>query len=170
MRLLIVTILCTSFFSANAQKQELSFGKLLNNNEEVIFGFRLARGKKMAVVCKEKSGKYLAYRFGTADSVELSYPATLDKSSGKLFSYYGYHRGGGKQNAAMDLYSLTFTHNGVKYHVYDEWYSEDDSRGIGIQVTTGKKTVDLKGDLKARVKTLGLLETEDELIHNIAWD
>ena len=170
MRTLIVLILCISSLSANAQKQALSFGKLVNNNEEVIFGFRLVSGKKMAVVCKDKADKYLVYRFGTADNIELSYPGWPDKSSWGFFVYFGYQRPGGKENEGMYQYTLTFTNNAIKYEVYYEWFSEDNSQGIGIRVTAGKKTTNLKGDLKTHVGTPGLLDTKEDLIHNAAFN
>lgn len=122
---------------------------LCKKNEEIVFAFQLAN-KKWVSVCKEKSGQYIVYRFGTAGKIELEYPAVLDSSSWQQFSFKGYSRGGGIQNAAVNFAFLTFNNNGVNYEVYDTWTAEENKRDIGVTVTTEKRKVDLKGILKTQ--------------------
>jgi hypothetical protein len=149
-----------------AQKAE-NFGILKLANEEVIFGFALKKSNKIVLLCKDKNDSYLVYRFGTRDKVELSYPTAPDKTSWKKFEYSGYSRGGGKQNAAMLDQSLSFTNNGVRYELYENWNSEEDFIvRIGINVTANKKTTDLKGDANHRWGSLEELRFLDEYLPN----
>jgi len=43
-------------------------------NEEVIYSFETKNGKKMSLV-KDKTNKYIQYRFGTKTKVEMEFPA-----------------------------------------------------------------------------------------------
>lgn len=102
----------------------------------------------------DKDGKYLVYRFGRPDSVELQYPEQLDSTSWKAFSYWDYHRGSGKQNAGMDLDTLRFSRNDVMYAIYQSYTAEDGKYVLGIDVSKFGKTITLKGDPSTQVGTL----------------
>ncbi|MEP7237259.1 MAG: hypothetical protein ABI685_05330 [Ferruginibacter sp.] len=123
--------------------------QLCKANEAIVFSFQL-KNQKWVSVCKEKNGNYLVYRFGTPNNIELQYPAILDSTSWQRFTFNGYSRGGGKQNAAMHHAFLNFNNNGVNYEVYETWNSEDDKEQCGISVGAGKSTIDMHGNLKSR--------------------
>jgi hypothetical protein len=141
---------------------------LCKDNEEVVFSFTLSNSKKSIYLCKDREEKYLVYRFGTNNKVELQYPKKLDASSWKAFILRGQKRFGGKANAGFGDYSLTFNNNNVKYILFDSWSDEDDSKEIGIKVNiSGKETI-LKGNYKTKNGTLLRLDDEQDKISNAA--
>lgn len=119
-------------------------------NEEVVFSFKTKKGKKM-VLAKDTENEYIVYRFGTEKKIEFEYPATKDKESWNHFTYYYYNRGGGIQNAGMELKSIFFRNGNFDYTIYYGYYSEDDSYETGVEVTdlTTNKNTDVKGNMKS---------------------
>jgi hypothetical protein len=114
--------------------------------ETEIFSFDTAKGRHLAICEGEKpgTGKYLAYRFGKRDAVELEYPDAR-KDSFRKFSYASYFRGGGPQNEGLDLNYFMFENKGVKYTVYEKYQAEVDHTDVGITIRLpGGKLVDLK--------------------------
>lgn len=111
-----------------------AFAQLIEKGETEIFRFKTNAGKT-AVICKGENESYLVYRFGTNSKVELRYPADLNESSWELFTYSYYFRGGGKENAGLDLNYLTFTNNGYTYKLYQEYSAEDNSEAAGVIIT-----------------------------------
>ena len=101
-------------------------------NEELIFSFNTKNGKKL-VLAKDKENEYIVYRFGTKDKIELEYPEKNKESWGK-FTYGYYFRGGGKQNAGMELESIFFQINNFEYIIYKNYHSEDNSFETGIKI------------------------------------
>lgn len=137
-----------------SKKSVCQFGQQLTmRNEEIIFAFQL-KNQKWVSVCQDKKEKYIVYRFGTQQKIELQYPKVLDSTSWHQFTFNGYSRGGGKQNAAMYFGYLSFTNNGVNYEIYDTWNSEDDLKHCGVTVTSNGKTTGLKGMPKTKKGTL----------------
>jgi hypothetical protein len=112
-----------------------AFAQLVKKGETEIFRFK-TNGGKTAVICNGENESYLVYRFGTNSNIELQYPAELNESSWQLFTYSYYFRGGGKENAGIDLNYLTFTNNGYTYKIYQEYSSEDNSENAGVLVTS----------------------------------
>src|SRR5690606_14985723 len=99
-----------------------------------------------------KDQKYIVYRYGSKNKIELEYPTEKDFSSFKKFEYSGWSRGGGVENSAMELKYLAFTKNGIKYVVYDTYFAEGNKSNAGIKVIESKnKITDLKG-LKKSIK------------------
>ena len=135
---------------------------LCKPNEEIIFSFQL-KNKKWVGVCKEKNDKYIVYRFGTNNKVELQYPVHLDSTSWQQFTFQGYIRGGGKQNAAMRFGYLYFYNNNINYEVYDIWNSEDDKEKCGVSVKLNKQTIEMQGNLKSRKGSLVELIYSDKI-------
>jgi len=141
----------------------------LRANEQVILSFQTNTHKQVYLI-KDKSNRYISYRFGTKDKIELEYPGT-EKDSWSNFTYSFYLRGGGKQNEGMDLNYVYFTKNGFRYVVYHSYYAIENSSSVGIKVIDLKtnKTVEIKGNVKTRKGTLadfrdnGLLKIGDEL-------
>jgi hypothetical protein len=129
----------------------LSFwAQYLLPNEEIIYSFDTKNGKKMSLV-KDKTNRYIQYRFGTKNKIEIEFPKERTKESWKQFTYNSYHRGGGKENAAMDLEYLLFTINGYKYLLFRTYHAEDESFSTGITVTDSKsKETEIKGIYKTR--------------------
>jgi hypothetical protein len=111
-----------------------TFAQLIKKGETEIFRFKTKAGKT-AVICKGENESYLVYRFGASGNIELQYPAELNETSWQLFTYSYYFRGGGKENAGLDLNYLSFTNNGYSYKVYQEYSAEDNSESAGIVVT-----------------------------------
>lgn len=136
-------------------------------NEEILYSFETKAGKKMALV-KDKKDAYIQYRFGNKDHVEMEFPAERTKDSWKKFKYRSYMRGGGKQNAAMELNYLTFTNKDYQYQLYKTYYAEDGSYNTGITVTDHKgKETDISGIYKTikgcmcKLEESALIEKED---------
>jgi len=117
-------------------------------NEEVIYSFETKNGKKMSLV-KDKQNQYIQYRFGNKNTVEMEFPKDRNKESWKQFTYSSYHRGGGKQNAGMDLNYLSFKNNNYTYLLFRTYSAEDDSFSTGITVTDSKgKETEITGIYK----------------------
>lgn len=135
---------------------------LCKPNESTVFAFQLENNKWVSV-SKEKNGKYLVYRFGNKDKIELQVPAVLDTSSWNRFLFSGYSRGGGKENAAMRFGYLSFRNKETIYEVYELWNSEDDGEHCGLTVIIDNKAGNLKGVLASRHGNLLDLLYEDKV-------
>lgn len=147
-------------FNADAQINK----QLCKPNEEIIFSFQISN-KKWVSVCKEKREKYIVYRFGNQNKIELQYPANPDSASWQLFTFKGYSRGGGTQNAAMNIAFLNFSNKDSDYEVFEIWNSEDDKEKCGVTISTGtsNKTVALQGILESRKGYLLSLSDSDKI-------
>lgn len=110
------------------------FAQLVKKGETEIFRFKTSSGKT-AVICTGDSDSYIVYRFGINSKVELVYPAAMNSDSWQLMTYSYYFRGGGKENAGLDLNYLSFENNGYLYKLYQEYYAETESETAGIIVT-----------------------------------
>src|SRR5580692_4897830 len=82
--------------------------RLCASNEKIIISFNTLNNKKTISLCADTSGKYLVYRFGTRDNIELQFPAKPDASSWKKFHYKGEWRFGGKANAGFGDLRISF--------------------------------------------------------------
>lgn len=143
------------------------WSQYLRSNEEMIYSFDTQSGKKMALVM-DKGNEYIQYRFGSKDRIEMEFPLDRNKNSWKQFKYKSYHRGGGKQNAGMDLEYLNFINNGYTYSLFKAYYAEDGSLSTGITVTDSKgKSTDINGIHKSikgclcNLEDIGLIEKDD---------
>lgn len=144
--------------------------RLCRENEEVVYSFLIAKNGKVASLCKEKNGKYLVYRFGTKNKIELEYPSQLDGSSWKAFKLYGAKRFGGVANAGFIDYRVSFVNNKVMYELY-EWSSDEDlSKEIGIKVTVNGKESGIKGSYNTKQGSLLRLDDEADKIENRAYE
>ena len=161
-----VFVAAAVFLSLGASAQ-----RYLQKGESVIFSFRTQSGKYV-MLAKGEHDAYIVYRFGTADSIEFEYPEK-NRDSWKKFKYAYYLRGGGVQNAGMDLNYLYFVNNGYKYYIYDVYYAEKGrNSGIGVGVTNleTNKTATIKGAEKTRKGTIldlrdnNLVERDTDLI------
>ncbi|MGC4102767.1 hypothetical protein [Ferruginibacter sp.] len=137
------------FFTATVYSQDN-----LLKNEKLIFSFDTKSGKHVTIA-RDSNDQYIIYRFGSAGKTEMEFPGKTEKSW-KDFTYAFYLRGGGIQNEGIDLNYVSFTNNGFKYVIYDEYYARGNQTGIGIRVTDLKtrKTIDIKGKYKTIKGTL----------------
>ena len=140
-KILIILILVTA---------TSAFAQLLKKGETEIFRFKTSGGKT-AVICVGDSDSYIVYRFGTNSKVELVYPAAMNSDSWQLMTYSYYFRGGGKENAGLDLNYLSFENNGYLYKLYQEYSAETESESAGI-IVTGANGVET--DFKAAAKSV----------------
>jgi len=139
------------------------FSQLIQDGEEVIFSFKLKSGKS-AVLLKGENESYLVYRFGTNKNIELEYPTELSAESWQKFTYSYYFRGGGKENAGLDLNYVAFENIGYSYKLYDEYSAEDDSRHTGVLVTdTEGKERDITGAKGSAVGSLVPLRYSEKI-------
>lgn len=127
-------------------------------NENLVYQLKMKNGKQLSV-CIDKDEKYIVYRYGSKNKIELEYPKEKDLSSFQKFEYSEYKRGGGIQNAAMELKYLAFTNNGIKYVVYDTYFAEINKSNAGIKVIEFQnKITDLKGLKKSAKGNLSNLK------------
>ena len=120
--------------------------------EDLLFSFETKRGKIVSL-CEGPKGAYLVYRFGTPAKVELQYPAVLDTSSWRKFSYFATHLGGGTENASGEAHQLSFMNGSVLYVLDDLEYSsigknreENYRREVSVSVTVNDKTLSIAGE------------------------
>lgn len=136
-------------------------------NEEVIYSFETKNGKKMSLV-KDKTNTYIQYRFGTKTKVEMEFPAEKTKESWKKFHYNSYMRGGGIQNAGMEVDNLSFKNNGYEYLLFRTYHAEGEDYSAGIIITDGKgKETRINGNYKTvkgcicSLEETGMIQKED---------
>lgn len=140
-KVVLYSILFLSIFQFD-KSTEISYQL---KNENLVYQLKMKNGKQVSV-CVDKDQKYMVYRYGSKNKIELEYPKEKDLSSFQKFEYSEYKRGGGIQNAAMELMYLAFTNNGIKYVVYDTYFAEGNESNAGIKVIEFQnKITDLKG-------------------------
>jgi len=147
-KLVATTALCLAVGTSLFGQGKPAPDALRRPGETTFFSFVTRSGKTVAL-CEGPKGAYLVYRFGTAAKVELQYPAVLDASSWRKFTYFRYTRGGGLANAGRSEYRLSFRNGKVNYELYDMEHAEADKDGdeiylrdVGITVADG---VDISG-------------------------
>lgn len=126
------------------------FSQYILKNEEVIFSFETKQGKKMFLV-KDMDNQYIQYRFGSKNNIEMQYPKERNLSSWKKFGYNSYWRGGGIQNAGMEIDNISFDNDGYHYLVYRTYFSEGEDYYAGIKITNSKGAVTR---IRAKYKTV----------------
>lgn len=114
----------------NAQDRIPSMYHLLN--EEIIMAIQMNDGK-IVTLCKDTADHYLLYRFGTKSKIEFEFPSK-ESSSWSLFTYSYYFRGGGAQNAGLDLNYVYFEKEGYRYIIYDTDDATENQSEEGIKV------------------------------------
>jgi len=135
-------------------------------NEDLIYSFETSNGKQLALV-KDKSDKYIIYRFGSKTKIEFEFPEK-NKSSFSKFKYSFYLRGGGPGNEGMDLNYVHFTNGNFQYVIFDN-YVEKSEIGIKVVDLKSNKTTVIKGNTSTKKGTLiefrsnGLLEIGEEI-------
>jgi|GEM_PF-404948 len=164
MKQILIVLAFLSCYTAEAQKPH--YGILKKPNEQIVTSFSLAGKGKMVVVCKDSNDAYLVYRFGTPTQIELAYPEVLDTNSWHKFYFWNYHRGGGIMNEGMDEVYLSFVNKGIKYRVYETYYSVEGTSAVGILIKMGDKTIDMPGIYKTQKNGLSDLSVYDDWLPN----
>lgn len=133
MKIIALALLFITSVSLKAQ--------LVGDKETVLFSFKIKSGKQV-VLCAGSENSYMVYRFGTNKNTELEYPATLDDSSWKKFTYSFYLRGGGTKNEGQDLNYISFENGGYRYKIFSEYYAQGNisQTGIIIEGSDGSET------------------------------
>lgn len=117
-KFLLLALLLNSLIS-------LAQAKYLLPNEEIVYTFSTKKGKVM-MLAKDRQNKYLVYRFGSKEKIELEFPEKKNKESWKKFKYSYYMRGGGKANAGRENDHVYFYNNGFRYTLYRDYDAGDD--------------------------------------------
>ena len=97
-KVVLYSILFLSIFQFD-KSTEISYQL---KNENVVYQLKMKNGNQLSV-CIDKDEKYIVYRYGSKNKIELEYPKEKDFSSFKKFEYSEYKRGGGVENSAMEL-------------------------------------------------------------------
>ena len=140
-------------FSSNskdsiASEEKVKIGDLfLLPNETLIFSFK-TNNNKILTLCTDKNFNYLVYRFGTSQKVELQYPEVLDKTSWDKFYFYSYHRGGGIDNAGLDIDVISFTNHKTTYAIHDEWAIDKEGEHEYLSIEIDDLSTALEVDFK----------------------
>jgi hypothetical protein len=146
------------FITFSSVAQDLSL-----KNEITLFSFKTKKGKIVSL-SKDQDNKYLIYRFGTSKKIELEYP---DKNleSWKKFKYNSYIRGGGIENAGMEIYDLQFENKGYQYILFETYHAVKNTYEIGLYVIHLKtnKEVRIEGKLETQKGSLSPFQYEDLL-------
>ncbi len=123
-------LLCLSLLSfAICQAQE---GYVLDNEKSIV-EFETELDKYVAVAV-EQNEQYIVVRFGTCDTVQLTYPETLDETSWKAldFSTHVYTRG--RLEYKMDLNYLYFDIEDKRYVVYETYFEDTKKLTFGFKI------------------------------------
>lgn len=125
--------------------------QMLSPDEKIIFSFKTNKGKIMNIVLQNEE-KYIAYRFGTENKVELQFPEKLENTF-EQFTYSYYMRGGGAMNVGLDLNYISFKGDTHQFIIYEEHSSgdpenEEESLDVGIRI------VDLKNNKETKIEGL----------------
>lgn len=140
-------------------------GAYLLENEKVAYSF-LTRSNKRLMIAMDKSEKYLVYRYGSEDKVELEFPS--DKTNS--WSQFAYHRYTRPAPESMTNLSLSFTIGDFTYSVYDNTSEGENDAGehvssheCGININRDRSNIDIEGLLETRVGSLWDLESIEKL-------
>lgn len=139
-----------------------TLSRLTLPSEELIFSFETEKGKTLAL-SHDVNMDYLVYRYGTANNIELGYPANLEMESWNKFKYFSYLRGGGPSNAGMDLNFVCFINGDYKYIIYNNYYSETETYDIGVRILNlnTAKEFDIKGKKETQQGSLVNLRDQE---------
>ena len=91
------------------------------------------------------------FKMESNDKIEIEVKDDLNDDN-VIFTAYGYFRGGGVQNAAMEYNDVLFTVDELKYDVYYVWSVNEDNPEIdnepifGLQIFQDNKVIeDMRG-------------------------
>jgi hypothetical protein len=121
----------------------------LKDNEKVLLQFNTQAGKRL-VLALDFNNKYLVYRYGSQNHVELQYPRVLYNSF-TLFKYASKSKSASAANSKFGYEQLHFSNIEFTYNIYNQYDRMGNITRIGLVVTnnkTHKKTL-IQGNLKS---------------------
>lgn len=104
---IIICLTCNTFAQAVYVKP----------NELNLISFNTANGKRVAVVI-DTINRYIAYRYGTNDHIELTYPKNPAESYQLFRWFYSFTDVDYGQCYNLSYYSITFINGNYSYKVY----------------------------------------------------
>lgn len=129
MKLLICFFILNIFYA-------LAYGQ--NKNETLIFYFEIENNGSVKISLDSANNAFIV-RYHTSDNHKIKITDNLSDSV-IVFTYSYYLRGGGKDNAGLDLNSLHFYDSKFNYEVYDNYSAESDNSYIGIKISNKSTT------------------------------
>jgi hypothetical protein len=162
LQMICIGLVLTVFSSVGLS--QTTFAPLVKPDEKNVFSFQVKKSQKIMTIAVSRNPDYIVYRFGTKNKIELEFPAEK-KNSWDKFTYSWYFRGGGPQNAGMDVNYFWFANKGYTYEVYQEYESEEDKIGVGIRITNDKtnQSFEIEGDLSTVIGTLIHFRDNDKI-------
>lgn len=135
----------------------------IQDNETTLLAFGTKNDKRL-VIAKDTADKYLLYRFGTLEKIELEYPSSR-KNSWRQFKFSYYFRGGGIQNEGVDFNYLYFKKGNYRYVVYQEYTARSKETKYGIKVINlkTKETTKIKAKPSTVEGSLGEFRDNDKI-------
>lgn len=140
-----------------------SHSPLINQNEQVLFSFKVEKSEKIATIAIDPGDSeyidYIVYRFGTKDKIELEFPADKENSWEK-FTFSHFTRPSQADTYGLDSNYFTFTNGDYTYTIYEEHYlgneTTDETYKVGIKIKNNlnNKEFDIKGDPHSIVGSL----------------
>ena len=130
---LLSVVLCVAHAAGQPQ--------YVRKNEHAIISF-FTTNQKRVVVAVDNNDKYIVYRYGTKQHIELQYPAP-DSNSWKKMQYYWYLRPSMGKNDGYDIYSLSFVADTFRYVVVQSNAGDEGGESLYVQV------LNLKGSILA---------------------
>lgn len=136
-------------------------------NEKLLFSFSTEQSETLKLTL-DTVNNVMIYRFGRTNMPELEIRDDLNDSI-PIFTYSYYFRGGGVDNAGLDLNYVTFVNKGYKYLIYYEYSAEEDNFSIGVSVKDINKVhiSNIKGIYKTVQGSLVSAFRWDELIPTV---
>jgi hypothetical protein len=122
---------------------------LKKENENIVFSFKTDKNKTMNLVI-DKDGKYMTYRYGNEQKVELQFPEKLENTF-EQFTYNYYMRGGGPSNEGLDLNYISFKGETHKFIVFQE-YSYNGPKDKDQSLSVGIRIINLSNNMETIVK------------------
>lgn len=153
-----------SSYKDNEINHTLENNKYQTENENLIFSFQ-TKNAKFLTICIDKDEKYIVYRYGTYEKIEMEFPESKNKNSFEKFEYSGWERHGGIQNEGMRLDYLTFSINNYKYIIYDTYYAVGDESNVGIKILNSEtnQTTNIKGIYRTIKGSLSSFRFNDKI-------
>jgi hypothetical protein len=130
-------------------------------NEKLVMEFNTLSGKRL-VISADKDGKYIVYRFGSQNHVELQFPNDLNHSYA-AFKLSTETQGKKVPSSGFSYTQIHFSNGGFTYNIFNQFEENGNITKSGLIVEdlkTGKKSL-IRADmnsLKGSLDNLGILE------------
>lgn len=121
-----------------------------HSSEKNIFSFQTAKNKQCSLSLDTLS-QTIIYRFGTSKHIELEVSDNLYDAD-TVFTYDYYFRGGGKQNCGLDLNTVSFRKDDVRYCIYYNYSAESGKTWMGFDWDNG--VTGESGSIRGKLKTM----------------